>query len=930
MKRKILSITLALSIAFSSIGSISVFADTDWQTGWTGKEGSSDFTVTAEGSTVVMENTKVNNGKFSNDEDSIIYYASELSSDNDFVLSANVNIDSYGTDPDSSNPNQGSVGIGVLDSLYHKTDDLKYDDGIYLGAYAPSKDSDFAITAVTRENSAEKTVGDVLSDSFSTQGEDLGSFDLTIEKTGSLYTLKCGESSCVIEVTALEDEIYPCLYIARNAKATFTDVALTVAAKKAVALSISDASEITSIYGQDLDTSQLTGVITYDDGTTEETNSFLVKNFSSKKLGKQTVTLVSGGAEATIDVNVVNLECTDLNVVYEPIKTVYAKNEALRTEGLQVNAQYSDGTEKTLDSDEYTLSIMGKEIKEGGSLNITGTKNVEVKLAQSKGITSSKSDTFTIEVSPNAISKINVIAPEKTVYYLNDEFDARGMEIEAVYNSASGKEITEVLKSDEYKLSGFDSLTAGTKTITVTSVSNPEISSSFTIEVNERQAEGIVISKYPRTTYAVGEEFNDEDMTVVLKYDNGETEPIEYTVDTSQFNTSAAGATSVTIKAQGYADVELPITVVDEMDNKWRTVIFGQSTDLGTDDDKKVTADEYGTVNGTINVRNWNGTGKITNDQDGITYYYTTVGSESDFKLTADVKINKYLEHDNDDTKRNGQEAFGVMLRDIIPLEGQNGNMVTAVSEAKTDDEGVAVPLSTSEAFASNIAIIGGYSGTGWPTDPSKSSYEKNKIVNRINLLVREGVDAVDGGGTRVGPYAISSDFPAEGNTYKLTVERVNGGIYAKCYNYQTEETMEKYYYDDSFLLTQNSDNYYVGFFGSRWADIDVSNVSFYETSRTTDQTVESAESQTITPQFTFNEKKYSTSDEYTFKLGLTSGVKGRVTVKINGKAIAQDEVMDKSTEFTAKLNPNSENTLVAEFIPSDACNLTSYSPLYI
>jgi hypothetical protein len=70
-----------------------------------------------------MSNDNVNNGKFTDSEDSIVYYANELKADENFELKATVNIDSYNTAKDGSNPQQGSVGIGVLDSLYNKTDD---------------------------------------------------------------------------------------------------------------------------------------------------------------------------------------------------------------------------------------------------------------------------------------------------------------------------------------------------------------------------------------------------------------------------------------------------------------------------------------------------------------------------------------------------------------------------------------------------------------------------------------------------------------------------------------------------------------------------------------------------------------------------------------------------------------------------------------
>lgn len=37
--------------------------------------------------------------------------------------------------------------------------------------------------------------------------------------------------------------------------------------------------------------------------------------------------------------------------------------------------------------------------------------------------------------------------------------------------------------------------------------------------------------------------------------------------------------------------------------------------------------------------------------------------------------------------------------------------------------------------------------------------------------MIREGVTATDGGGKRIGPYAINSEFPKEGNTYRVTLE---------------------------------------------------------------------------------------------------------------------------------------------------------------
>ena len=116
-------------------------------------------------------------------------------------------------------------------------------------------------------------------------------------------------------------------------------------------------------------------------------------------------------------------------------------------------------------------------------------------------------------------------------------------------------------------------------------------------------------------------------MAVVVKYDNGdEDELTDYTVNTDKFDTSKVGKTSVTVSSKE-GSVELPCTVVEAKDAKWRKVVFGQSSNYDKQDEgiSGVTADDYGTANGKINVRSWNGSGKITQDHDGISYYYTTV-----------------------------------------------------------------------------------------------------------------------------------------------------------------------------------------------------------------------------------------------------------------------------------------------------------------
>lgn len=77
MKKRLVCFGLALAFSLSSFSAIS-FAEGSWKKGWTGKADAAAYTVNANGSTVTMSNDNVNNGKFTDGEDSIVYYANEL------------------------------------------------------------------------------------------------------------------------------------------------------------------------------------------------------------------------------------------------------------------------------------------------------------------------------------------------------------------------------------------------------------------------------------------------------------------------------------------------------------------------------------------------------------------------------------------------------------------------------------------------------------------------------------------------------------------------------------------------------------------------------------------------------------------------------------------------------------------------------------
>ena len=79
--------------------------------------------------------------------------------------------------------------------------------------------------------------------------------------------------------------------------------------------------------------------------------------------------------------------------------------------------------------------------------------------------------------------------PTKKNYFVGDEFDPAGLQVKAVYTTGE-----EDLAAADYQLSGFDSTTAGEKTVTVTFEAQ---TASFKVTVAEVVLESIRIAANP-------------------------------------------------------------------------------------------------------------------------------------------------------------------------------------------------------------------------------------------------------------------------------------------------------------------------------------------------------------------------------------------------------------------------------------------------
>ena len=230
-----------------------------------------------------------------------------------------------------------------------------------------------------------------------------------------------------------------------------------------------------------------------------------------------------------------------------PTKTQYEIGDELDLTGLVVTAHYSDGSEAAVE--DYEVS--------GFDSSTAGEKTITVTYQD-------KTTTFTVNVKEAApvvtLESITVSGPTKTEYEIGDELDLTGLVVTAHYSDGNEK----VLSAGDYEVSGFDSSTAGEKTITV---SYQGKTAAFTVNVKEAEKpvvtlESITISGPTKTEYKIGDELDLAGLVVTAHYSDGSYQEVtDYEV--SGFDSAAAGEKTVTVTYQGET-VSFKITVKED------------------------------------------------------------------------------------------------------------------------------------------------------------------------------------------------------------------------------------------------------------------------------------------------------------------------------------------------------------------------------
>ena len=194
--------------------------------------------------------------------------------------------------------------------------------------------------------------------------------------------------------------------------------------------------------GETFDSTGLIITAYYNDNTSEQVTGYTLSSPDMSAYGSKTVTVTFD--EKTVDFSILVVDISGIEVKTMPTKVEYQKGDVFDTTGLSILVKYTDGTSET--------KTTGFEVS-GFDSSSVGEKTITVTY---------KTHTATFKVTVYDLSGIRITSfPSKVYYKIGESFNPSGLTVAEVRQDGTEKEIT------DYDISGFDSSTAGSKTITV-------------------------------------------------------------------------------------------------------------------------------------------------------------------------------------------------------------------------------------------------------------------------------------------------------------------------------------------------------------------------------------------------------------------------------------------------------------------------------
>ena len=297
------------------------------------------------------------------------------------------------------------------------------------------------------------------------------------------------------------------------------------------------------VSGDEFDADDLTVVVTYEDGYTEELDaSDLVVDTSDldmDKAGEQIITVSYRANGKTVEVEVpVVVEHNELSKPVDLTVSVpdYVSGDEFAVEDLTVVVTYEDGYTKEVTDFEVDTTALDMEKAGNQMITVSYTENGETVTKE-----------VPVIVAHNEESKPADITVELPEYVSGDSFDVDDLVVKVTYEDG----YTEEVEAEDVVIdtSDLDMSKAGEQTITVSYTVNGEtVTKEVTVVVEHNETCKPVDLEVEVPSYVAGDEFAVEDLTVVVTYEDGYSKEVtNFVVDTAGLDMDKAGEQTITV-----------------------------------------------------------------------------------------------------------------------------------------------------------------------------------------------------------------------------------------------------------------------------------------------------------------------------------------------------------------------------------------------
>jgi hypothetical protein len=317
---------------------------------------------------------------------------------------------------------------------------------------------------------------------------------------------------------------------------------------------------------------------------------------------------------------------------------------------------------------------------------------------------------------------------------------------------------------------------------------------------------------------------------------------------------------------------------------------------------------------GAINIQATGNGGKIAGSEDGITFLFREVDITKNFKLSAKFTVVGFGAGargnggpDDDTVTSNGQEAWGLMVRDFVP-QYTSTNMAAIREKYPTltaDINGKTDFRAGSSGGDGNMIMVGGvkrgvrvYWRQG--TKPSADNQYDETGNPTTTLYMESSGTSFTYIPVELPDYTLYStlpsrpDFPTWGSVYRLTLEKTNNDFRATIEPPPEKEDAKTESYSVplyDIVDSVNKNKYYVGFFAARDAcvSVDVASIEYFEADAENCAPYVEPEPILYTPTMDALSPATWGGTDYLY---VKSNVDGKLAVVMNGREIPPEAIV--------------------------------------